>query len=510
MERQNLSMTMTAEKHVLVVGGGIGGLTSACLLAASGYRVTLLEKNERLGGKLQPISMGDYQFDFGPSTITMPWIFKRIFEWCKQPFDAELSFVQLDINSRNHFSDGSIVELSANADRMEEQLRAFSTYDRQGFKQFLAETGKIQAIAEEQFFRRPFSHWNDFLSPALGAAMLRVHPFQSMDSFHRQYFHDPRLLMMMNRYATYVGSHPALTPATLSMIAYVELVKGVYYIPGGNYRLIEALERLAKRLGVQIIRNVEVNKIILKSQTITGVELLNGERIAADAIISNVDVNLTKKWLGQSPVVKNSDLSISGFLTLAGVAQHYPLLHHHNLFFPANYDQEFTDLFDRRIWPVDPTIYVCFSGASEPARAPNGSNLYILTNLPALSDQEFKEPSLVLERTESYREKILETLLEKKFGLGKLNQSLDFVRTFTPVDIMNNTGSTRGSLYGKVSHGAKSTFLRPSVKERAVQGLYYAGGTVHPGGGTPMVALSGAFAATALIRDHKVAPLFHL
>jgi len=510
MERQNISMTKTAEKHVIVVGGGIGGLTSASLLAASGYRVTLLEKNEKLGGKLQPITLGDYQFDFGPSTITMPWVFKRIFEWCQEPMDTELSFVQLDINSRNHFSDGSILDLSANADHMEEQLRDFSTHDRHGFQKFLAETGNIQAIAEDQFFRRPFSHWNDFISPTLAAAMLRVHPFQSMDSFHRNYFRDPRLLMMMNRYATYVGSHPALTPATLSMIAYVELVKGVYYIPGGNYRLIEALERLAKRLGVQIVCNVEVNNIVQQNQTVTGVELVNGERIKADALISNVDVNLTKKWLRQSPAVKNSDLSISGFLTLAGAAQHYPHLQHHNLFFPANYDQEFTDLFKRRIWPVDPTIYVCFSGASEPNRAPKGSNLYILTNVPALSDQEFNESGIVLERTESYRKKILETLLEKKFGLGKLNQSLEFVRTFTPVDIMNNTGSTRGALYGKVSHGVKSTFLRPPVKDRTIRGLYYAGGTVHPGGGTPMVALSGAFAATALVRDHKSTSLFHL
>jgi phytoene desaturase len=501
MERQGVSLMTRKTNKVIVIGGGLGGLTTAALIASSGIQVTLIEKNSTLGGKLQDISLGNYRFDFGPSTITMPWIFERIFEKCGKPLDPSLSFVKLNINTRNHFSDGSIIDLSADPERMNEQLQYFSAKDRSGFQHFLQETGRIQQIAEEHFFRRPFSHWDHYLSPALAKAFLSVRPFESMDSFHRQFFQDSRLVTMMNRYATYVGSDPLLTPATLSMIAYVELIRGVYYIPGGNYRLVEAFHRLAVDMGVEIITNSKVAKILTSNRRVTGVELDSGDRLDADAVVSNVDVIATSTMLGRELRQQDRKLSISGFLTLAGVNRRYPQLEHHNLFFPENYKMEFTDLFERRIWPNDPTVYVCFSGKSESERAAHGSNLYVLTNVPPLDDADLSEPHRLTERSEMYREKILGKLLEQKFGLSGLRDALETAESFTPLDIMKNTGSVRGALYGNVSHGMRATFFRHSVKDRALRGMYYTGGTVHPGGGTPMVVMSGTFAAYATLRD---------
>ncbi|MCI3922529.1 phytoene desaturase family protein [Paenibacillus sp. TRM 82003] len=492
--------TQTAKKtpSAVVVGGGIGGLTAAALLARAGLDVTLLEKNATVGGKLQDVTLGSYRFDFGPSTITMPWLFERVFELCGVPVDPELRFRRLDVHTRNRFPDGSIVDLTADPERMDEALKDFSAEDRRGFRSFLEETGRIQRIAERHFFRNPFSHWRDYVSPSLAAAFAQVRPFQSMDAFHRTYFRDPRLLTMMNRYATYVGSEPLRTPATLSMIAYAELVGGVYYVNGGNYRLVEAFRRLAERLGVRIVVGATVDAIETANGAVRGVRLAaNDAYYPADVVVSNVDVEATERLLHlPTRNAKKPERSVSGFLTLAGTRKAYPDLRHHNLFYPdpAVYGEEFLDLFEHRRWPADPAVYVCHSGFSEPERAAGGSNLYVLVNVPAGASTD------AAARNEAYRRFIVDRL-ERRYGFDGLASSIEEIVSYGPEDIERLTGAVNGALYGGASHGWRDTFFRPSVRARRPVGMYYAGGTTHPGGGTPMVALSGAFAATAALRD---------
>ncbi|SEG05657.1 NAD(P)/FAD-dependent oxidoreductase [Paenibacillus sp. UNC499MF] len=499
----------------VIIGGGIGGLVASIKLASLGYKITLLEKNASLGGKLQAHAYGPYSFDFGPSTMTMPWVFKRLYTECGEQQDPALQFIKLDVNSRNFFRDGSVIDLSADPHFMEEQLKSFSARSRQGFKNYLREVERIYQIAERQFFSRSFTKWSDYVSPALGISLLGVRPFTTMNKFHETFFDDPRLLAMMNRYATYVGSSPYRTPATLSMIAYLELLKGVYYVQGGNYKLIEALERLARKKGVDIRTSIPVGHISVRGGKVQGVETPGGF-VPASFVVSNNDYYATQLnlipeefrsipgsiFLGQT----STSLSSSGFLMLLGVRKTFPRLHHHNLFFPDRYETEFTDLFEGEVWPRNPALYVCNSSYTEPQRARQGggSNLYILANVPAAVPGRLgSHPSELASVADLYRSR-LTGLLERQWGLQGLSANTEVERVFHPGDIAEISGSMYGALYGRASHGLKPTFFRPSIADRRIEGLYYAGGTTHPGGGTPMVALSGMLAAEAVSRNYPV------
>ncbi len=350
MERQGVPQMNHTAKGI-VVGGGIGGLVAAIQLATHGADMTLIDRNPALGGKLQDVTLGDYRFDFGPSTITMPWIFERVFAEAGEPLDPALVFEPLMINSRNFFSDGSVIDLSRDPMHMQAQLSLVSAANRQGFERYLQEITKMYQISEEHFFSRSFTEWTDFVSIPLLSAITRVHPLTTLDAFHRSFFDDPRLLAMMNRYATYVGSSPYHTPATLAMIAYLELVRGVYYIRGGNYRLIEALERLARKKGVKIIQQTAVEQILVRHHRAQGVRLAN-DVLESDFVISNVDYFATQLHLlsPEDRVLRyaleelraQTTLSSSGSLLLAGVKQKYAQLEHHNLFYPEHYGHDFT------------------------------------------------------------------------------------------------------------------------------------------------------------------------
>ncbi|WP_281887240.1 NAD(P)/FAD-dependent oxidoreductase [Paenibacillus sp. YYML68] len=533
-------MSEQSNKHILVIGGGIGGLTTACMLAVYGFRVTILEQHHTLGGKLHAVQLGSSTFDFGPSTITMPWIFEEVFR--KAGTSSGLEFIQLPVNSRNVFADGTTINLSADPDRMEEQLASFSRDDQLGFKRFLGEVEKMYKISEREFFTRSFAELSEFHSPSLGLSMLRVHPLTRMDAFHRRYFRDPRLLAMMNRYATYVGSSPFRAPATLSMIAYLELVRGVYYIRGGNSKLIEALERLAGELGVRVVTGAAVERIVHDGKRIRGV-VAQGELWEADIVVSNCDYYTTQTLLADSldktdsndahvlrkltrsaskPAPRPAALSSSGFLSLLSVKGDIPGLDHHTLYYPDSYGSEFTDIFEHHEWPTDPAIYICCSAVTEPERAGNGAyrNIYALVNVPAAQPAvlrgERSASSLlaadpvygksILDRHAAYRDKLV-ARLSTLWGSPDLSSRIEAEASYGPEYLERLSGSYAGALYGAASHDARSAFMRPSLKDRQLSGLYYAGGTVHPGGGTPMVTISGLRAAELIARRHRAGSL---
>lgn len=488
-------------KKGVVIGGGIAGLVSASILSAQGYEITLIERNETLGGKLQDIQLGDYRFDFGPSTLTMPWVFERVFREARRTIDPDLHFVPIAVNNRNFFAGGTIIDLSADPDYMAHQLANFSKENRQGFISYLNEVKQMYEIVESQFFENPVVKWKDYFSPNRMKALLKVHPFQSMDSFHQKYFDDPRLIAMMNRYATYVGSSPYETPATLSLVAYLELVQGVYYIEGGNYRLIEALVRLAEETGVKVLTGCPVEQIVIENGKVVGVTMTDREGISADFVVSNVDIRTTQESLFAEQHKRSvKDIpSVSGFVTLLGVKKKYPHLHHHNIFFPEDYGREFVDIFEQRRWSLSPSIYLCNSSFSEPEQACQGlgSNLSILVNVPA--NQRAEREESWFERYYQYRDQIIHWL-ETYWGMADLEDSIVEQRMYGPKEIESMSGAWQGSLYGPASHGSKA-FRRPPMKDPKYKGLYYTGGTTHPGGGAPMAALSGMTVAQVIQQE---------
>lgn len=491
------------KQKVIIIGAGFGGLSCAITMAAKGWDVTILERQSTIGGKLQQIQAEGYTFDRGPSTITMPNVFRDVFEQVGVRMEDYVELYELEPRSRNIFADGSRVDLSRDITRMEDQIATYSPSDALQYAAYIKEAGQLYLHAEDQFMNKLLLSWKDKASSAMLRSLLRVRPFTTLQSLLKRYFKHPNTLAMFGRYATYVGSSPYQTPSIFAMLGHVEAKNGVYGVRGGTYQLVEGMARLARELGVKIVTNTEVTQIKVSHGRTTGVET-NNEFYEAPIIVANGDVLSVNRMLiheKDRPSMRNRKIakyesSLSGFVTLAGVRQQYSKLLHHTVFFPDKYEPEFRNIFERRLTPAHPTIYVCYSGYSEQGMAPEGgSNLFILANAPSLSAYlEWDTEKQI------YGDQVLSTL--SQHGLTGIDKG-DVLKYYTPEDIASDTLAYKGSIYGISSNSVRQTFSRPSNRSKDIEGLWYVGGTTHPGGGTPMVTLSGRLVGE-YITEHMV------
>lgn len=501
MERKTLFM-----KKIVIVGGGLGGLASAVTLAHAGFEVELFEKNDHLGGKLMPVELGSYHFDFGPNTITMPAVFNRVISQTGEDPQEYLDFIPLKVHTRNHFPDGQAFDFSSNPEEMVHQLQTIDPAAADKYPAFIKEISRLYKLSERFFFPVTFQSWRDYLSPSLGFALFQVRPAESMHHFFQRYFTNPFLVQAFDRYATYIGSSPYRAPATFSMIAYLELVEGVYYTKGGNTGIAEAFAAVARKSGAALHTGTAVTKIITDSGQARGVELEDGTRIAADLVILNGDLLSALPALikeAERPSFSDAKVaafepSISAFVITVGLTERLDLLKHHNVFFSSDYRQEFKDLFDASVYSEEPTVYISNSSYTDPSVSPEGDNLFILVNAPALT----AEGKLQI-NPEAYKERIYDFLLS--YGID-IRKHLAEEKIFTPAFIREKFGSFRGALYGPSSNRPKDAFLRPANASKDIRNLYFVGGSTHPGGGSPMVVLSGLNVANNIIAKFKKTP----
>jgi phytoene desaturase len=343
--------------------------------------------------------------------------------------------------------------------------------------------------------------WRSFLrvSPF---DLLKIDPWLSMDQVVRRHLHSPHLRQMFGRFATYVGASPYQAPATLSVIAHVELTGGVFYPRGGVYAIAQALARLAGELGVAIHTNAPVAQICILNGRATGIRLANGTETPASAVIANVDVATvyqrllpdSEAYAAQRQRLARMATSCSGYVLLLGVTRTHPELAHHNIFFTEDYRREFDELFRRGIPPSNPTVYLAITSKTDAGHAPPGcENWFVMVNAPPTNGR-FDWMSQEL----AYRSRIFATLAH--YGLD-VDTHVCYVKALTPVHLAQHTGAWRGALYGISSNDPLNAFRRPHNRAANVHGLYFVGGTTHPGGGVPLAALSGKVTADLLISD---------
>ncbi|MCA0969478.1 phytoene desaturase [Halobacillus litoralis] len=481
---------------VVIIGGGLGGLSAAVSLASQGVEVDLFEKNDHLGGKMMPVDEEGYHFDFGPNTITMPEVFKDVLRQGGLVPEEELEFIQIPNHTRNQFSDGTTFDLSSDREAMYNQLLRIDPSGARVYYSFLKEVERLYVLSKKHFLHRTFSSWKDYLSPSLGKAFAQVRPLESMDHFFKQYFSNPKILQSLNRYSTYVGSNPYVTPATFAMIAHLELNEGVYYVRGGNTKIAQSFVKAARNQGVRLHMNQEVKRMVTNGSNVTGVLLENGEIVEADRIIVNGDLlEAVPKLLSEKDRpslsqkrIDRMDPSISAFVLLAGLDKKIDSLHHHHVFFSNDYKKEFQQL-QMGQYADDPTIYIGTSSKTDPDISPKGDNCFILVNAPALSTNQNRTP-------EEYRQLIYDRL--KEHGMD-LEPHVAFEQVIPPTEIQQKFGAFRGALYGPSANRKLQAFMRPFNKSRDLENLYFCGGSTHPGGGSPMVVLSGQNVANQIV-----------
>lgn len=475
---------------VVMVGAGIGGLCTAILLATEGFDVDVFEQNDAVGGKLWRVNHDDYHFSYGPSTLTMPDIFRGIVARAGENPEDWLPYVKLPVNHRNFFADGEQFDATTDVDRMLAQLSRFNSEDARQWPHYLAAAKRMYDHSVGTFFRRTFTEIGDFVSPSVLSSMIGIRPWQSLTGFHQRFFQDPRVLMSVNRYATYVGSRPDKAPAVLGMIGHLEFGDGVYYLPGGTAVLTEALSAIAKQCGVQIHLKQAVERVCVEGREATGV-VVNQSRIPADAVVVNADVlTAYHRLIDATPPVKrvrdklaHMELAHSALVVLLGVRGQDRRLTHHNVFFPDVYEQEFDDLFTKHQLPTNGTVYLCNTSATDATQAPAGcSNLFMLLNAPARLTWD-------TDAVDAYIDRVLARLADQ-YDLPLTPNLIAYREIITPGDLAERTGAYCGSIYGPSSNDWHQAFFRPRLAAPGVGRLYFVGGSTHPGGGTPMVAMS--------------------
>ncbi|MFZ4816739.1 MAG: phytoene desaturase family protein [Phototrophicaceae bacterium] len=488
-------------KTAVVIGAGIGGLTTAIRLAAQGWQVNVYEKNPQVGGKMGEFRADGFRWDTGPSVITMRHVFEELFSSVGRKLTDYLTLRPIEPLTRYFYPDGTVFDASGDLGRTVGQIGAWDERDVEGYLAYLAYAAKIHRITGPVFIYNDPPKITDILRVPL-PDMPAVDPLRTMSQAINSFVHSPKLRQLLGRFATYTGASPYRAPATLNVIAHVELNGGVWYPDGGIYSIAQALARLAGELGVTIITGCAVQAILTDQGRATGVRLADGTTVPADSVIANLDVALVYERLlppnngnaAQLQALTEAEPSCSGFVMLLGVAGHYPQLAHHNIFFSPDYPAEFINIFERGLPPDDPTIYITATSKSNPNHAPEQhENWFVLVNAPAY-DARYDWNS----QKAHYRQLVLDKLAGYGFDVRDKIRSEHLL---TPIDLERLTGARRGALYGMSSNSRWSAFRRPHNRAEEVRGLYFVGGTTHPGGGVPMVMLSGKAVARMIQAD---------
>jgi 1-hydroxycarotenoid 3,4-desaturase len=487
-------------RKVVVLGAGVGGLAAAADLARHGVEVLVLERAGGAGGKMRQVTVGGADIDAGPTVFTMRWIFEGLFSDAGRRLDDFVTLRPADILARHAWRHGGRLDLFADIDKSADAIAAFAgPRDAQGYRDFCARAADIYRTLREPFMAAQLPSPLELVRRVgFGrlAAMRRTAPFQTFWSALGDHFRDPRLRQLFGRYATYVGSSPFLAPATLMLVAHVEQ-DGVWLVQGGMRQVAEALRTLGASQGAQYRFDTDVREIVVSGGRARGVVLASGERIEADAVVFNGDTAaLACGRLGAAvsaavpkPDMRTRSLSAITWCLRARTAG-FPL-QYHNVFFAEDYAAEFGAIFQRREITALPTVYVCAQDRGADGAFADGAEerLLLLINAPADGDTRTFDAA-------AYAPRVWQLLRECDLELGGDGHMI----ATTPDGFEQLFPASGGALYGRANHGAMASFERPGALSR-VAGLYLCGGSVHPGAGIPMAAMSGRLAAARLLRD---------
>jgi len=501
--------------HVVVIGAGLGGLAAACTAAARGHKVTLLDKNPWLGGKAaqlwldKPGSNEKFRFDMGPTILTVPRVLRRIYAEAGRDQNPELPLIRLDPQWRCFFDDGSRIDLMADVDEMAQRMDAFAPGRGlgEGYRKFQGVAKHLHGVSERFFFWKSVEGVMDTLDmranlkPSTLKDVLSLRMGQTVAKVIRGHVPDERLAQMLDHFCQYVGSNPYLAPAVLSSIGDMQASEGVWYPVGGTRAVAEGLARLAGELGAELRPSSDVSGIEVEGGRVRAVKLVSGERLACDAVISNMDAIRTYGELvggdvGRTYQKKGFEPACSGVVLYLGLNKRYDHLAHHCFVFSRDAEEEFDAIYKRGEPAPDPTAYLAATAATDPTSAPEGGeSLYVLVHTPYIRPHHDWA-----ELFPGYRQKILDKL-KRTAGMEDIEERIVAEHRLTPVDIHERYRVLNGAIYGVASHGAFTGAFKPGNRSRQVKGLYLAGGAAHPGPGMPMVMMSGWIAADSLDQD---------
>lgn len=491
-----------AQRTAVVVGAGIGGMATAIRLAKQGFSVTVLEANAYPGGKLSQFQIDGYRFDAGPSLFTMPERVEELFSLAGQDIKQHFRYQRLDHVCHYFYENGKRLVAHAQPAQLAQDMQRELGEPADNVTKYLAQAARKYELVGGLFLHRSLHKVSTFLTPEAFKAYPQMPMLGLMNTMAQENaaaFKTPEAQQLFNRYATYNGSDPYQTPGLLTLIPHLECNMGAYFPEGGMINITNAVHALATRLGITFQFNTPVLEIIHSdggSARAMGVRTAAGF-MAADIVVSNLDIHPTyHRLLPKLPKpqrVLKQQRSSSALIFYWGINRTFQELGLHNIFFAQDYRAEFNALFQTKTLHPDPTVYINITSKYAPADAPAGcENWFTMINMPHDVGQDWS--TLVPAAKTAIIQK-----LSRMLGTD-IGQHIVCEQVLDPPTIEQRTGSYQGSLYGNSSNSKWAAFLRHNNKHKQVKGLYFVGGSVHPGGGIPL-ALSSAQIVADLVQE---------
>lgn len=477
------------KKNVLIIGSGIAGIAASIRLAVKGFQVDVFEANSYPGGKLSEIQIGDYRFDAGPSLFTLPEQVDELFRLAgKNPKDY-FSYDKLNVACKYFWEDGTRLNAYSDLTLFAEEVQSKLGEPATTIKEALKQSAFIYDSLAPLFMNRSLHKLDTWTNPHALKSYLRMGKlgiFSTMNEANQKQFTHPKLVQLFNRYATYNGSNPFETPATLNIIPHLEFNIGAFFPKKGMHDITLSLFKLAEDLGVRYHFGQKVDKVLVENGEAKGIRV-KGQDHYAYLVVNNMDmVNAYKTILKdqkQPKLLLSQPKSSSALIFYWGIKRDFPELDLHNIFFTDNYPLEFEHIFKLGTIYEDPTIYVNITSTHKSGDAPAGCmNWFTMINVPNNQGQDWDQMIAEAKRNIIHKlNRILKTDVE---SLIEVEEILD------PRTIESKTSSAHGALYGNSSNNKFAAFLRHANYSSSIKNLYFCGGSVHPGGGIPLCLLS--------------------
>jgi len=494
------------KKKVSIIGGGLGGLSAAISLKKNpDYDVTIIEKNAHLGGKLNYVEKEGFSFDLGPSIYTMPHIFDRLFTMHGKKREDYYQIQPVRPHWRNFFEDGTTIDLEQDIKQMKNPPSSLSDKDINDLQSFLSYSKKLYHLSNETYFKHQSEKVMDvakYYNPL--TFLFKSDYFSTMDQGVRKHVENPYLVDILNFFVKYVGSSPYDAPAILNLLPFVQWEFDLWYVKGGMYNLARGLEKLIDELGITVMKNTEVVDVEKSDERIQALKVRRPASsidthndvqyltLHCDLVVSDMEVipfyeKITKESaLRIKPYKEKYGPACSGFALHLGVDRKYEQLRHHNFFFAESGKKHFDYIFHEHKLTEDPTIYLVAPMKTDPGQGPEGGEVIkILPHIPVVDPEKpFTE-----EEYETYKGHVLDKL--EGMGLKNLRKHIVTEELWIPETIEQRYYSNQGAIYGVISDKKKNKGFKTPKHSEFYQNLFFVGGSVNPGGGMPMVVLSG-------------------
>jgi len=492
-------------KKVIVIGSGFAGMSAASFLAKEGWAVTVLEKQSMPGGRGRVFSEDGFTFDMGPSWYWMPDVFERYFNCFGKKVSDYYQLIRLDPSYRVFYNDGPI-DIPADYEALQLLFDSIEPGSSLQLNKFLQEAAYKYEVGINKLVHKPGKSISEFLDMDLAKGLLRLDVFTSMKKHVRKFFQHPKLIQLIEFPVLFLGALPADIPALYSLMNYADIKLGTWYPQGGMYHIADAMYQLASELGVEFKFNCDVQKINVvngKATNILAIENNQQVNYEADLIVGGADYHFIETTLLDPPYASYSSdywnkrvMAPSCLLYYIGLNKKLKNISHHSLFFDVDFDKHGAEIYSTPKWPSDPLFYVSAPSVTDPTVAPEGNeNLFFL--IPIAAGLEGDD--------DVTREKYFEMIVNRyeKAIRQNIKESIVYKRSYSVTDFKSDYNAFKGNAYGLANTLMQTSILKPSIKSKKVNNLYYTGQLTVPGPGVPPSLISGEVVAKEIIKDFK-------